>query len=69
MKNRFTRIPKRRWVSHKGERLIRFLKKEVNSSSEWVNKRRTLGFISQSYNVRAKKRSQRSCGPLLLLHR
>lgn len=34
MKSRFSRIPKRRWVSHKGERLTRVLKREVSSSSE-----------------------------------
>ena len=37
MESEFTRILKRRWVSHKGERLTRVLKKEASSSSARVN--------------------------------
>ena len=37
MKNTFTRVPKRRWSSHKGARLTRGLKKEVKSFSERVS--------------------------------
>lgn len=37
MKSTFTRVPKRRWSSHKGERVIRVLRKEVKSLFERVN--------------------------------
>lgn len=37
MKSTFTGVPKRRWSSHKGEKLTRVLKKEVKSFFERVN--------------------------------
>lgn len=55
MKSRFARIPKRRWVSHNGERFNESAEEGSELFLRRRAKRRMLSFTSQSLNVRARR--------------